>query len=284
MARNVTDLAKLLDVLVGYDPEDPLTALGIGHVPQSYTHSLDPNGLRGARIGILREPFGAGPAPENDDTKKVDAVFQTNIVELKAAGATIIDPIVIPNLGELLAKRTDKWTIDDENQRVWLAHNPNSPYKTPEDVLNSPDYAKLPANKASEWKKPKQAPPNVQAAYYEYIDARQRLLIGITKVMTDNNLDAFVYKSVEFQPPRINDELGPNYRSPGRVPVLNTYLGFASAMTVPSGFTADNLPTGITFFGRPYDEPRLLKLAYSYEQATHHRKPPSTTPPLQSAK
>ena len=64
------------------------------------------------------------------------------------------------------------------------------------------------------------------------------------------------------------------------VPTLNTFLVYAAAMTVPSGFTTDNLPVGITFFGKPYSEPTLLKLAYAYEQATRHRIPPKTTPPL----
>jgi amidase len=64
------------------------------------------------------------------------------------------------------------------------------------------------------------------------------------------------------------------------VPTWNTFLVYAGSMTVPSGFTTDNLPVGITFFGRPYSEPTLIKLAYAYEQATHHRAPPKTTPAL----
>jgi len=64
------------------------------------------------------------------------------------------------------------------------------------------------------------------------------------------------------------------------VPTLNTFLIYAASMTVPSGFTSDNLPVGITFFGRPYSEPVLLKLAYAYEQATRHRRSPPSMPPL----
>jgi len=98
--------------------------------------------------------------------------------------------------------------------------------------------------------------------------------------VADNQLDAIVHKSVEHQPTLIKDGINPPYVNNKGVPVLNTFLVFAASITVPSGFTTDNLPVGITFFGRPYTEPTLLKLAYAYEQATSHRIPPKTTPPL----
>jgi amidase len=107
MARSVKDLAQLLDGLVGYDPEDPVTALGIGMIEGSYTKYLDQRGLEGARIGILRESIGVQSEPESEDFKKVDAVFQKNVAELKAAGAVVIDPIVIPNLKAYLARRAN---------------------------------------------------------------------------------------------------------------------------------------------------------------------------------
>src|SRR6266403_1276455 len=103
MARTVKDLARLLDAMVGYDPEDPVTALGIGKAPQSYTRLLDKNALKRARIGVLRESIGLNSEPGSEDFKKVDLVFQKNIEELKAAGAVLVDPIVIPNLKALLA-------------------------------------------------------------------------------------------------------------------------------------------------------------------------------------
>src|SRR5215469_10187698 len=81
MARTVRDVAELLDVMVGYDPQDPLTALGVGHAPPSYTRLLDRNGLRGARLGILRESIGTSSEPLSADFKKVDAVFEKNVAE-----------------------------------------------------------------------------------------------------------------------------------------------------------------------------------------------------------
>ena len=96
MARDVADLARLLDVMVGYDSDDPLTAVGFGKAPTSYTKFLDKNGLKGARIGILRESFGSNSEPDSEDFKKVTAVFDKAVEELKAGGAQIVDPIVIP--------------------------------------------------------------------------------------------------------------------------------------------------------------------------------------------
>ena len=104
MARHVADLARLLDVMVGYDSDDPVTARGLGHIPESYTTFLDRNGLRGARLGVLRESIGFESDPNSPDFAKVTAAFERALGELRAAGATLVDPIVIPRLKELLAK------------------------------------------------------------------------------------------------------------------------------------------------------------------------------------
>src|SRR5438552_13544944 len=282
MARTVRDLAKLLDGMAGYDPEDPVTALGVGKVEGSYTKFLNKNGLKGARIGILRESIGTNSEPDSEDFKKVDAAFKKNVAELKAAGVVVVDPIVIPNLKAQLAKRVGNPIAADEALRLYLARNPNSPFKTREDYVKSPDMEKsFPSRNVERWKAP--PPPFNPARYLEYVQAREELMISILKVMADNKLDAIVHKSVEHQPTLIKDGINTPYTSAKGVPTWNTFLIYAASMTVPSGFTTDNLPVGITFFGRPYSEPVLLKLAYAYEQATHHRAPPKTTPALQRA-
>jgi len=279
MARSVRDLAQLLDAMVGYDPDDPVTALGLGHAPRSYTAALDRNGLKGARIGVLRESIGLNSEPDSDDFRKVDVVFQKNIAELKASGATVIDPIVIPNLKTLLAKRATNPAIADESLRLYLARNPNSPYRSRGDIAKSPERLKsVPPSKAAQWTAP--LPKTDLTAWGEYLQARGDLMIAIMKVMADNQLDAIVHKTVEHQPTLIKDGINPPYVNNKGVPALNTFLVYAASMTVPSGFTADNLPVGLTFFGRPYSEPAMIKLAYAYERATHHRAPPKSTPPL----
>ena len=108
MARTVTDLAKLLDSMVGYDPDDPVTGHGVGKVADSYSAALDRGALKGARLGILRESIGFAAEPDTDDFKKVTEVFDSAVADLRKAGAEIVDPIVIPDLKALIAKRAQK--------------------------------------------------------------------------------------------------------------------------------------------------------------------------------
>ena len=120
MARTVTDLAKLLDIMVGYDPDDPVTARGVGRVPESFTKFLDHNGLKGARIGILRESMGYDAEPGSEDfARSLKSSTKPSPIS-KRAGAVVVDPIVIPNLKALLAKRAGSFADDEESFRELL--------------------------------------------------------------------------------------------------------------------------------------------------------------------
>jgi Asp-tRNA(Asn)/Glu-tRNA(Gln) amidotransferase A subunit family amidase len=186
---------------------------------------------------------------------------------------------VIPNIKALLARRATSPSNFEAGLQFYLARNPNSPLKSRQDIANSPELPKsFPPTKADQWKRP--PPPLDAARYLDYLQAREELMFTVLKVMADNKLDAIVHKTVEHQPTLIRDGINPPYPSNKGVPTWNTFLVYAASMTVPSGFTTDNLPVGITFFGRPYSEPTLLKLAHAYEQATHHRAPPKTAPAL----
>ncbi len=275
MTRTVTDMAKLLDVMVGYDPDDPVTALGVGHAPKTYTASLDRNGLKGARIGILREPMGYTTEPDSADFKTVTAVFDKAVAELKAAGAVVVDPIVIPRLNELLARRGagDGEAVGD-GAAVYFARQTNPKFKTMADVRNSPDFGKV-MRRPSVGERPGEG--------LSELAARDELMIQVMKVMADNQLDAIVHKSVEHTPTLIKDGINPPYVNQKGAPHLNTFLVYVASLAVPAGFTPQGLPVGITFFGRPYSEPTMIKFAYAYEQATNHRRPPATTPPLPAA-
>lgn len=271
MARTVADLATLLDVMVGYDPEDPVTALGVGRAPDTYTSSLDKDGLKGARIGILREPMGYKTEPDSEDFKTVTAVFNRAVAEMRAAGADVVDPIVIPRLNELLARRgAGGGELTGDSAAVYFARNPNSPFKTLDDVRNSPEDAKV-------MRRPPDPDPGPGLPE---LAAREELMIAVMKVMADNRLNAILHKAVEHTPTLIRDGINPPFVNQKGAPHLNTFLIYAASIVVPAGFTQAGLPVGVTFFGRPYSEPTIIKFAYAYEQATRHRRPPPTAPAL----
>ena len=98
--------------------------------------------------------------------------------------------------------------------------------------------------------------------------------------MADKKLDAIVHKAVEHQPTLIKDGINPPFVDQKGAPHINTFLVFVPSVVVPAGFTRDDLPAGITFLGRPYDDAKMIKFAYAYEQATRHRKPPPSVTPL----
>jgi Asp-tRNA(Asn)/Glu-tRNA(Gln) amidotransferase A subunit family amidase len=273
MARTVGDMARLLDVMVGYDPLDPLSARGVGQTPESYTQGLDPNGLRGARLGILREPMGFKTEPGSDDFAKVDRVFNKAVEDLRAAGATVVDPIEIPELNALLAKRANLREEEDAAFAEYFAGCAKTPYATREEVMRSPEYAKVTHGVRIRWER-----ENSHAAHHEYLIARETLMTRLLDVMADHRLDAIVHKAVEHQPTLIRDGVNPPFVDQKGAPHLNTFLVFVPSVVVPAGFTEDRLPAGITFLGRPYSDAAMLRYAHAYEQATMHRRPPACVP------
>jgi Asp-tRNA(Asn)/Glu-tRNA(Gln) amidotransferase A subunit family amidase len=267
MARTVTDAAILLDSIVGYDPEDPVTAMGVDQHPHPYVASLDAAGLRGARIGVLRESMGVGADPDSDDFAKVSATFDQAVAEIAAAGATVVDPVTIPDLKALLAKRA-AGPDAAPGWDVYFNRSANPPYRTKEAMLESPDFEKV-VNKfmarVGSWD---------PTAHYEYLVAREELRTNLTQLMADLNLDAIVHKSAEHQPTLLGDRGKPGFVAMWGATHLNTFLVIVPSISVPIGFTSDELPVGMTFLGRPFSDAAMIKFAYAYEQATHHRRVP----------
>ena len=189
----------------------------------------------------------------------------------------MVDPIVIPDIKALLAKRAPSAAEMEESFRLYFGRNPraNAPFKSFREMTDSPQFANVVRYAQQRLRR-----RSSETERYEYVTARDQLMINVMKVMADHQLDAIVYKTVEHQPTLIKDGIGAPWVNTKGVPWLNTFLVFVPALSVPAGFTSDNLPVGITFQGRPYDESLLLRLACAYEHRTHHRKPTDTAPRL----
>ena len=273
MTRTVTDLAKLLDCMVGYDPDDPITARGVGHAPDSYTDLLDRHALDGARIGVLRETMGFHSEPDSDDFGKITELFDRAVADLGAAGAEIVDPVVIPGLKDLLSKRARDPEGEDQAFIEYFAGNGNAPFASRQDAMASPLFEQVVNSGRNRWQK-----TQPDGAYGEYLAARELLMTRLLAVMADHRLDAIVHKAVEHTPTLIEDGVNPPFVDQKGVPHINTFLVYVPSIVVPAGFTGDELPGGVTFLGRPYDDANMIRFAYAYEQATHHRRPPTSTP------
>ena len=273
MCRTVADAARLLDVMVGYDPADPVTARGVGRAPESYAAGLDPEALAGARIGILRQPMGFASEPGSDDFARVDAVFARAVDELAGCGAEIVDPVDIPDLAELMATRANDRAEEDASFVEYVSGSAASPFASRDEAMASPLYAETFRGVRTRW-----AVDAGAEAHRAYLAARERLTTNLLAVMADHRLDAIVHKAVEHQPTLIEDGVNPPFVDQKGAPHLNTFLVFVPSIVVPAGFTADGLPAGITFLGRGYDDARMIRYAHAYEQATRHRRPPVSAP------
>jgi len=281
IARTVKDAALLLDVIAGYDPNDPVTAYAAGQVPATYTAFLNKDGLRGARLGVIREPFDPKTDTASDDYKKVKAVLDKGLADLKRFGAEVVDPLTIPDLKERVKKTFDDNLFETEQAiEAYLAKHPNAPAKTLREILLTGKVVpsrstRLIANVGRTTDEP---------GYLKVLLLREETRQIVLQLMADNRLDALVYATYDYPPAVIRSDAlaNPSFSDladPGNNRRLAPILGFP-AMSVPAGFTPDGLPVGIEFMGRPFAEPTLFKIGYSYEQATHNRKPPATTPQL----
>jgi len=282
VTRTVRDAAIVLDVIAGYDPEDPITAYAIGHIPSSYTSFLSADGLKGARIGIIRQPMDPKTDTASADYRKVKTVIDTAIGDLKRIGVEIVDPVMIPDLIERVNKPYDDNIFETEPaMNKYLAQHPNAPVKTLRDILLSgkvvPSRTRVMMNSIGR----STEDPGYLRIMLSAENTRQ-LVLGI---MANNKLDALVYATFDHQPVEIPSDAMTNplldTSGIGNNRRLSPILGFP-AMTVPAGFTTDGLPVGIEFLVRPFAEGTLFKFGYAYEQATHRRKPSPLVPAIPS--
>lgn len=269
MTRTVADAAKMLDVMVGFDPDDPITGRGVGKAPESYAAGLGDGAMKGKRIGIMRTVMGYHSEPESDDFKAVDALFDGAVADLAKAGAEIVDPVEIPGMLELLAQRSADGQAEEDSFAAYMAGSANAPYETMDDARNDPKFDQVLQGVKTRWA----ADKNGQK-FAAYCAAREELMTRFFEVMAENSLDAIVHKAVEHTPTPIAEGIAPPWTDQKGAPHLNTFLIYVPSVVVPAGFTDGGLPAGITFLGRPYADAEMLRLAYGYEQATHHRRVP----------
>jgi amidase len=138
ITRTVRDAAIVLDAIAGYDPDDPVTAYAVGQIPNSYTSFLVRDGLKGARLGVIRQPMDAKTDPASEDYRKVRTVIDRAIGDLRALGAEIVDPVTIPALIERVNKPYDGNVFETEPAiNRYLAEHPNAPAKTLREILMS---------------------------------------------------------------------------------------------------------------------------------------------------
>lgn len=266
MCRTVEDATKVLEVIAGFDPLDSVTFFSDGKIPENYTQFLKTDGLKNARIGVLR--FLSNNNPDSE----VTTLFENALRDMQLLGAQIIDSVTIPNFDEL---SKNQWCADfrKDIEDYLQTYVKNDTLQTLEDIIRigtKSNYAKNSLNyflTASG----RAVNPEINCEN-PFLDKRRiAFRKAIEKVMDNQNLDALVYPSWNNKPAKIaffNEEYkGDNSQ------IIAPHTG-QPAFTVPMGFTSNNLPAGIQFLGRMFDEPTLIKLTYSFEQGTKHRKPP----------
>jgi Asp-tRNA(Asn)/Glu-tRNA(Gln) amidotransferase A subunit family amidase len=268
MARTVEDAVRVLEVIAGYDSADPITKLSAGKVPKSYTQFLRSDGLKGARLGVFRRYVDA---PTTDP--QIKALVAKAIEDLKAQGALIVDPFELPNYEELTRNiwcNSFHWDVNN-----YLASlGERAKYKNLTAIVESGLYSAYIERRLKDAIRTTPQAPPCQDLYHEprNIAFREALL----KAMEQDRLDAIIYPTWSNAPRKIGDLQSP---AGDNSQMLSPQTGFP-AITVPMGFTYGSLPAGLTFLGRAFSEPDLIRFVYAYEQATKHRRPPEKFPPL----
>jgi Asp-tRNA(Asn)/Glu-tRNA(Gln) amidotransferase A subunit family amidase len=272
ITRTVEDAARLLDVMVGFDPADPVTGYGVGRAPRSYTDQLHGNALRGARIGVMTNLFGTEARHE-----EVNRVMEQVISTMQAQGATIIR-FTLPAYDTLQSiVVTSTWEAHTAMDAYFASLGPDAPVHTFDQLVAS-----------------KTATPEAQAAleqelaivdglnnptYKDHYVNREKLRLAVSGKMAELNIEAILYPLQKVLVSLVG------VPQPERNGTLSNGTGFP-AVCFPGGFSTPTatapigVPVGAELLGREFSEPLLLSLAYAYEQAAKARKLPNSTPAL----
>jgi len=277
MTRTLEDAVIVLQVIAGPDGDDPVTVPGTpiardfspsgrpANVP-NFVAALEKDGLKGKRIGVLRQAYES--ATTDPDIMKV---FMAAVEDLRKAGAIVVDPVRV-GLDDI-RRQPGAGTCGGFKYDInrWLAsHGDRVPVKSLAAIIQSRRFhptvqRRLELGQEGTENGPDTPSCAAEAAY------RQQVRAAVLKTMDAEKLDAFVYPTWS-NPPRLIGDLNTPHGDNSQF--FSPTTGFPS-INVPMGYTRnDTLPAGITFFGRAWDEAGLITLAYAYEQATRHRRPP----------
>ncbi|MGB7022458.1 MAG: amidase [Candidatus Acidiferrales bacterium] len=267
MCRTVSDAAILLGAMAGVDPADAATEASRGKAAEDYTKFLDRDGLRGARLGVLRKFF---------DSEKVDPLINAALDVLKREGAILIDPVELEGMDKLNGSEFQVLLYEFKHDlNEYLAqYGSNAPVHSLKDIIafNEAHRDKeMPYFGQDIMLQAEKKGPLTEKAYWDALEKNRRLTRqdGIDAVMDKNHLDALVAPGAG--PAWLTDLVDGDHDTGGSSSPA-AIAGYPN-ISVPAGFVF-GLPVGISFFGRAWSEPTLIKIAYGFEQATRVRKPP----------
>lgn len=275
MARSVADAALVLDVIAGHDPADPVTAAAIGLDHGSYLQYLDSDGLRGARIGVLRQL-----ANREGADGEVLLRFDEALDDLRSAGATVIDSLSLAELdqmippvsGDSLSVWCPRFRTDIEAYLATLGDR--APVTTLQAIIESKKFHPKLEPDLDYFQG--QAAPDQNDDCKRSTTGRAQLTASVSALLIEHNLDALAYPTWSNPPRLIGDMNSPHGDNSQHI---SPHTGFP-AITVPMGYVAEGLPVGLQLVGPAFSEPVLIRLGFAYEQTTAHRRAPPSTPPI----
>jgi amidase len=272
MARSTRDVAKLLDVIAGYDAEDPFTAAAyytqdIGN----YEAALGKAELRTFRVGILTNVFGPDSDPE---AAAVNTVIYRAINLLRDNGVTIVDDLVLPKIKKWLQDTSPYGRQSKQDITKFLSSRPNAPVKTFMEIYENEAFH--PMNDLFHNIAQGPEDPASDDQYYRMRVRQEEFRRTILNIMGDNQVDFLLFPTVQVLPPT-REMLYSQTWSSLEFPINTAIASQAGlpAISIPAGFTSDMIPVGFELIGRPFADSRLLQFAYDYEKHAEPRKAPA---------